>query len=183
MIEGSLARRYAKALFDLSAKTGQLDSLVSELELLYENIKNSSDLKSVLHSPAFHLNERKKVLAQIMQKMSLSELGQKFIFLLVEKERLLYLDLILKALHENADRFYKRMRVYVRVPQALNAEQEAKLKAKLSQITQAEVKMEIEIHPEILGGFSIGIEDEVFDGSIRANLDRLKKEMFEQVIH
>ena len=54
MIEGSLSRRYTKALFQLARDGGQEEKIGQEVEQFYAAY-SGSDLQQVLTNPAFRI--------------------------------------------------------------------------------------------------------------------------------
>ena len=58
MIEGSLSRRYTKALFQLARDAGQEEKIGQEVEQFYAAY-SQTELQQVLNNPAFALEARK----------------------------------------------------------------------------------------------------------------------------
>ena len=54
------AKEYAKALFLLSEEEGESESVLSELEMLSELIKENSEYSKLLDTPALSKDERLK---------------------------------------------------------------------------------------------------------------------------
>ena len=90
MIEGSLARRYTKALFQLAREAGQEEAVGREVEEFFAAY-NGSDLRTVLTNPAFDVATRKRVLIQVANSQQLSVLTIHFLSLLLERDRLSHL--------------------------------------------------------------------------------------------
>ena len=87
MIEGSLARRYTRALFQLAREGGQENAVGVELEQFFSDY-NKSALQQVLTNPAFAVDKRKQILNQVAQSQKLSSLTVRFLSLLLERDRL-----------------------------------------------------------------------------------------------
>ena len=90
MIEGSLSRRYTKALFQLARDDGQEEKIGQEVEQFYAAY-SGSDLQQVLTNPAFRIEARKKILNQVTASQQLSALTSHFLSLLLDRDRLPYL--------------------------------------------------------------------------------------------
>ena len=73
MADGSIARRYAKALVALGQEEGGLtDKLTDELESVVGVLQsNDGQLLDALCHPALSLNERKAVLESVLPKHSM----------------------------------------------------------------------------------------------------------------
>src|ERR671922_1113839 len=96
MIEGSLSRRYAKALFELAQEAGQEEQVDQEGEQFYAAY-SGSELQGLLTNPAFSLESRKKVLLKVAETQRLSPLTIHFLSLLLERDRLAYLPGIVSS--------------------------------------------------------------------------------------
>src|SRR6266705_4897176 len=93
MIEGSLSRRYTRAIFQLAREAGQEEKVGQEIEQFY-TAYSSSELQGVLTNPTFGLDSRKNVLVQVVEVQQLSPLTGHFLSLLLERDRLTYLPSI-----------------------------------------------------------------------------------------
>jgi F0F1-type ATP synthase delta subunit len=69
MIEGSLSRRYSKALFQLALEEKREEVVSQEIER-FRAAYVSSPLQSVLNNPAFHVESRKQVLLAVAKAWS-----------------------------------------------------------------------------------------------------------------
>ena len=69
MVSGSLARRYAKAVFEIGAKDGSLVKIGADLKSLAKAMKESAELTNAVASPAIRRQDRKKVLEAVMQRI------------------------------------------------------------------------------------------------------------------
>src|SRR5262245_66380747 len=87
MTEGSLARRYSKALFQLARDARQEEAIGAEVEEFFR-VYEGSDLQSVLTNPAFDVATRKRILIQVGNSQQLSVLTIHFLSLLLERDRL-----------------------------------------------------------------------------------------------
>ena len=56
-----LARRYAKAIFDIGSSQGDLDKLGADLRSFAKAMKDSNELVGVLTNPAIRRADRRKV--------------------------------------------------------------------------------------------------------------------------
>jgi hypothetical protein len=93
MIEGSLARRYTKALFQLAREAGQEEAVGREVEEFFAAYEGS-DLRMVLTNPAFDVATRKRILIQVANRQQLSVLTIHFLSLLLERDRLSHIAAI-----------------------------------------------------------------------------------------
>ncbi|MFQ5904615.1 MAG: F0F1 ATP synthase subunit delta, partial [Candidatus Binatia bacterium] len=90
MIEGSLSRRYAKALFQLALEDHREEEIGQEVEQ-FVTAYTASPLTTVLNNPAFGVRSRKNIVVQVAKVLQLSPLSIHFLSLLLERDRLAFL--------------------------------------------------------------------------------------------
>lgn len=183
MIAGSIGRRWAKALLEIAQEKKRVEKILIELERFYQVLLASEDLKIVLTDASFSAGPRKKVLAQLVGPLGLSDDLHRFLKLLIDRERIEFFESILISYREMADEFLGRVRVKVTAAEALPPAEQEKLKEILEKKTGRRILLETRVNPEILGGTLIHLKDEVFDGSIRSALLRLKEQIERLPIH
>lgn len=174
MIEGSLSRRYTKALFQLAQEGAQEEKVGRELDSFVAAYAGSP-LPTVLNNPAFEMASRKKILVEVTKALQLSDLTVRFLSLLLERDRLAYLASIVS--------FYRRFlndakgRVDAKVVGAERLEPATleKLGEVLSNISGKEAVLHEESDPALLGGVLIQLEGKVYDGSVRTQLEKMKQ--------
>ena len=173
MIDGRLGRRYAKALFQLAKGEDKEEAIGQEIEAFLRAYDGSS-LITVLNNPAFSLSNRKKILLQIADALLLSLLSRQFLSLLLDRHRLTSLSSIVfhycRFLYEAKGRV--KARVVVSAP--LGDSKLEVMQSELKKICEKEVILEQEIDPALIGGALIELEGKIYDGSIRAQLERIK---------
>ncbi len=96
MLSHTVARRYAKGLFDAVAEiTPGSEQMVSEeLSTLLETIDGHPGLKLLVVNPAVSTTEKTAIFGTISEILGLSELVKRFIGVLADKQRLDHLSLI-----------------------------------------------------------------------------------------
>ena len=67
----------------------------------------------------------------------------------------------------------------VRVPAALEAAEEDRLREALEARTGKKLRLRITVDPSLIGGLVVRIGDTVYDGSVRYRLDALRTRMHE----
>lgn len=174
MTEGSLGRRYAKALFQLAREAGQEAKIGQELEQ-FNGAYTQSDLKQVLVNPAFALEVRKKILAQVTQAEQLSELTRHFLSLLADRDRLPHLAGIVSCYRRLLNEAKGRVEAKVVSVNPLEPDWLDQLRGQLHGISGKDVVLQQETDPGLLGGLLVELEGKVYDGSIRTQLENMKQ--------
>ena len=174
MIEGSLSRRYTKALFQLAREAGQEDKIGQEIES-FLGAYTGSELQRVLTNPAFGIDDRKRTLIQVSNRLQLSILAIHFLLLLLERDRLTYLDSIAALYRRLLNETMGRVEAKVVSPGSLEAVMVDRLRDVLHRISGKEIVLQQETDPSLIGGVLVEFEGKVYDGSVRTQLAKMKQ--------
>jgi F-type H+-transporting ATPase subunit delta len=175
MIMGSIARRYAKALFSLAVEMGRVEPWSDALLVLKEAVEGSPDLRDVLSNPVYSREQRRPVVEKLAAALRLDPEPSSLLFLLGDRNRLGYLGGVVDAFRELADGHLGRIRAKVTSAVPLDAAAATAIAEKLSQATQAKVLLDRAVDPALLGGVVAQVGSLVYDGSIRTQLEDLRK--------
>jgi F-type H+-transporting ATPase subunit delta len=175
MITGSIARRYAKALFSLAVEKRSVEAWNQSLETLVKAVEASPELKDVLQNPAYPREERRAVVEKVAAAMQLAPEPANLIFLLGDRSRLSALGGVVAAFRELADQELGRIRARVTSAVPLDDASIAAIAEKLAASTRKKVLVERVVDPAILGGVVAQVGSLVYDGSVRAQLEDLRK--------
>jgi F-type H+-transporting ATPase subunit delta len=174
MIEGSLARRYTRALFQLAREAGQEEQVGQEVEQFHAAY-SGSELQGVLTNPAFGVDSRKRILIQVANAQGLSVLSIHFFSLLLERDRLNHLPGIAICYRRLLDEVKGRVQARVVGASPLAPAQLEQLRATLGRISGKEVVLHEDTDPALIGGLLVELEGKVFDGSVRTQLENMKQ--------
>ena len=174
MIEGSLSRRYTKALFQLAREAGQEEKIGQEIESFLAAY-TGSQLQTVLTNPAFGMDSRKRIVIEISNKLQLSILAIHFLSLLLERDRLTYLPSIAARYRRLLNEAKGRVEAKVVGASALEAAMVDRLREVLHEISGKEIVLQQEIDPGLIGGVLLEFEGKVYDGSVRTQLENMKQ--------
>ena len=174
MIPGSIARRYAKALFSLAVEKGRIEAWSDSLLALGKAVDGSPELRDVLQNPAYTRETRAAVVTQLAKAIQLDTEPASLLQLLGERNRLSGLSAIVAAFRELGDAELGRLRATVTSAIALDDAAIAAIAEKLSLSTQKKVLVERAVDPAILGGVIAQVGSVVYDGSLRTQLEDLR---------
>jgi F-type H+-transporting ATPase subunit delta len=177
MIEGSIARRYAKALFSLAVESQRVEPWARSLEALREAVEASPDLRDVLSNPIYSKEQRRPIVEKLAAAMSLDTEPASLLFLLGDRNRLSYLAAVVDTFRDLADQHLGRVRARVTSAVKLDDTAAQAIAEKLSQATKAKVLLDRDVDPAILGGVVAQVGSLVYDGSVRAQLEDLRKQL------
>lgn len=171
----TLARPYAKALFELLKTTQDYDRWLLLLQTLSLIVSNPKVLSWISDQTV-----PKEKLTEFMLSVTSSTvdaLGRNFIRLLVEKHRLGLLPEILALFVELQAEAEKKAIVVFKSSIPLNEAQKAYFSKHFSEQLHCAVLMQYQVDSSLVGGFIGRSGNYVLDGSLKGNLGLLKEAM------
>jgi F-type H+-transporting ATPase subunit delta len=169
MIEGSLSRRYTKALFQLAQEGAQEEQIGRELDSFLAAYAGSP-LQAVLNNPTFEAASRMKILVEVTKALQLSPLTVQFLSLLLERGRLTYLVAIGFCYRRFLNEAKGRVEANVVGAEPLEPAMLEKLREVLHGISGKEVLLHEESDPALVGGVLVQL-----DGTVRTQLEKMKQ--------
>lgn len=171
----TLARPYARAAFLSASEHGSLDRWGQNLELAAQVVLHD-DVRSLLNNPRYRRDAALEVF-QAVGGERFETSFQNFLKTLDLYRRLALLPEILAqflALRRDAE---GRIHVLVTSAHAMSDEEAQQLRERLAKRFGREVEMQVEIDASLIGGAIIRAHDEVIDGSVRGQLERLARQV------
>lgn len=176
MLTASVARRYARALFELARERGQVEAIGRDLEQVVRTLESRQDLRA--------LWEHQEVSPRVKQAMIRQEFGDKvselvlnFLAVVTTRRREAWLGRMLAEYTALADEALGQVEVEVRSAAPLPIETLAELKIRLGQRLGKEVRLTQKVDPDLLGGVVLRVGDVLMDGSVRTQLKRMKERL------
>jgi F-type H+-transporting ATPase subunit delta len=172
-----VANRYARALADVVASTGNYRQVLGELEDFYAAYRESVELREVCETPAVAMAQKFSVLEAIAQKLGSSRVTFSFLRVLMSHYRFRLLGEIVSAFRNVA---YARLGiVHVKISSAstLSDQEQELLRSRFNELTRKQSELEFHVDGNLIGGLLAQIGSTVYDGSIRGHLDRIREEL------
>jgi F-type H+-transporting ATPase subunit delta len=174
---GTVARPYARAVFDIALAASDLDGWSDALAAA-ARVATDKTAREYLGRPARGAEDRGDFVGSLAAELPGAGLlaspeGRNLLRLLAENDRLDAIGEIskqfdgLKAEREN------RVKVTLIAASAVDAGQTEKIAGALSKKLGREVELELEVDESLLGGAIVQAEDMVIDDSVRTRLKRL----------
>src|SRR5712671_3231192 len=177
VISGSISRRYARALFSLALEEGGHERTGEELEAVARTIRSSAEARMLAESPAYTPAQRHALVSVLVQKLSLSPLVASFLSLLVDRHRLAEIPAIARSYGEMLDEKVGRVRATVTSARPLADDDLKRVRETLAAVTRRTIVLDSHSDPKIVGGLVAQVGATVWDGSIRTQLERLRREL------
>jgi F-type H+-transporting ATPase subunit delta len=177
MSNEAVARRYARAIFELGREEGSLATLPKEISEFAELYSGSVELRDVLGSPLVDVASREAVLGDIAERLGLSPTMRNTLRLLARRRRLPAIPEIARELLRLVDEENQLVRAHVLSAAPLSDDYLGRLKAELEKTTGKKVELTHEQDPSLIAGVVTRIGDRVIDGSVLSRLRSFRESL------
>ena len=175
------ANRYAKALFDVALQEkADLDQVDRDLRAVIEMMQASPDLAAASNHASVTHAARRSLMEAVSKAMTLTTPVTNLLMLLAESGKLHYLPDLAASYRERLLGHHNIVRAEVTSAAPLSPEKTKALAESLSKVTGKKVELSTSVDPDLLGGVVARIGSTVYDGSVRTQLQQLRKELVEQ---
>lgn len=174
------ATRYAKAILGYAQEQGLLESVHGDMLRVTEVVKENEELRSLIESPVIKAELKKNVLSQVFGDFS--EASDKLMALLLENNRIEIFGMVAEKFMVLYDELKGKENAVVTTAIPLSEELEAKVLAKVQELTSKEVTLENVVDEEIIGGFILRVGDVQYDASIANKLNNLKRDFIHKAV-
>ncbi|MDD3771299.1 MAG: ATP synthase F1 subunit delta [Weeksellaceae bacterium] len=176
MVGFRAAKRYAKGLMQFATEIGKSSEINQEMIDLKNSIQNSRELAQFLSSPVLDSRRKNEIAKELFKNFSPAT--QNFIKLVIGQRREGLLRQIATQFNALYDYSNNIRTAEVISASELNDEliQEILNKAKAKMGENYSYKIENKVNPDLIGGFILRVGDKQIDSTVRASLNKLKKE-------
>jgi F-type H+-transporting ATPase subunit delta len=172
-----VARRYAAALADVLIARAETAAVQVELAGWERMINGSAHLQEVFRNPTIPYEQKHKVLSELLQRTKVRPTTANFLQLLLRNQRLTELPQINIRLAQVLDERAGVLGAEVISARPLPEDAITSLKRKLLAQTGKQVRMSFAIDESLIGGLVTRIGSTVYDGSVKAQLERLEESL------
>ncbi len=174
-----VAERYARALFEL-AKTLHCDEKIEvELDNLSRALKAEPELEKFFDNPYLKTADKRKFLQKLYQErqQNFYETLLDFYTVLFEKNRFGLIHEIRLSFKRIADEAKGQGVAEIRSAVALDAKHESQIVQRLEEIAGYKILVQKTVDASLIGGVVVKIKNKIIDGSVKFQMDLLKKEL------
>lgn len=177
MMNTQLARKYARAIFELAQEGGKLEVYGANLRDIRTTVYQHGDLQRFVEDPKIPVAAKKSVMDQLFSKDVLAEEVYNFVQLLVDKRRIALLSAIVDAFNTLANEALGIVIADVTTAIAMDDAQAENLRSKLQALSGKRVVLRVHVDAAIIGGVIVQMGDKRIDGSVTGRLQALKREI------
>ncbi|MBB4077674.1 F-type H+-transporting ATPase subunit delta [Lewinella aquimaris] len=178
MTNPTVAKRYAQSLIELALERGQLDQIKADVDSILAMGKNR-DFALLLSSPVVNPSKKQAILSELLDKAKVDKLVRLYVKLLIDKGREVDMLGILQAFNEQYKKIKHISTVKLTSAAPLSAATLSTLQQQLiaSGRTESKIDLETNIDPDLIGGFILEFDGQVYDASVSHKLKNMKNEL------
>lgn len=171
-----IAHRYAKSLIEIAVEQNKLERVLEDVQSFREIVKNR-DFYLMLKSPIIH-HSRKETIVEQLFTGKYDALTMSFLKVLTRKGREMYLPEIAEEFIQEYKKLKHITSIRITTAAPLNEAAKKAIEAKLiaSGKTSEYVELLTVVNPDIIGGYVLEFDGNVYDASMKHKLVQLKDE-------
>jgi F-type H+-transporting ATPase subunit delta len=169
------ARRYAEAAFEIATRDDALDRWLTELQLAADLVSDER-VARILDNPA----RPPEVRATVLEKLFTGRVSQpvaNLVALLARRSRLALVPAVAAEFRRLVNRERGIVQAVVTSASPLSGPETTAVHDKVVAMTGAEVEIRAQVDPDLIGGLTVRIGDQLLDASVRGRLERLRDQL------
>jgi F-type H+-transporting ATPase subunit delta len=180
-VDATIAGRYARALAELigDQDVPSLEKAAAHLDLLARVLRRDPGIGAFFSDPSYRHTDKKEAAGLLAEKVGLSDLGRRFLDVLVEHGRVGALPAIATHFALLKDQMMGILPAEATVAVRLSEGEVASFTKALETMTGRRVRLSVKVDPAVIGGARTQVGSQVYDGTIRGGLEALHRRMAE----
>lgn len=181
--EEIIARRYARGLAEHAFQAKEIDAVRHDLKIVAGLVDPRAgstyvrEFAEYLGSPAHDTGDKKKAVAEMMQKVGITGAVSDFLGVLLERGRIGLLPKIARAFGPVSAEMTGEYYAVVQTARPLTQEQETTLRDVLAGAYGGVVHVHQQVEPGLLAGAKIIVGDQTFDGTALGKLNAIRRRL------
>ena len=172
-----VAKRYAKALVELSEEKKTVDKTKADLAAFVGAVDSQPALQRLFSSPVFTPENKKAVIKELSGKLDLQAATQRFVEHLAETGRIRFVKDVHEAFLALLSERQNRATVQLTTAASINAGELADIKKKLEALTGKQVDIDSKVDAAMIGGAKARIGSVIYDGTIKNQLAKMRDKL------
>lgn len=180
MTDRKLAARYARALLATLPDPEQAATVDAFLGALSSRWDSTREFRDVLLNPAHPRSARKRALAELAAAHGAPAEVGRFLGVLLDNGRLPMLSTIATVFREERETATGVVKATITSARPLTPELRGQAESSIARLTGKRVRLEERIDGSLLGGAVTRVGSMVYDGSLKSQLERLRRRMSQE---
>jgi F-type H+-transporting ATPase subunit delta len=172
----SVVKAYAEGLFVVARSEDLVEVVEDELYRLKEVLQGNAELREFLSNLRIAPEGKKKALTEIFGK-DISPITLNHLNLIIDQGKQRKLVPIIEEFTTLAAAAREKVTAEVTTSVPLSEQMAEKLRRVLTKVTKKQVFLNSRVDPSILGGAIVRVENKIIDGSLRNQLEQIRRSM------
>ena len=173
------SERYSRALFEVVKETKDLEKTEEDVVKLKFLLNNSVEIKNFVHNPTQSKDNQNNVAQLLADKMSFSKNLKNFMFLLIEKRRIFFVEKIIDSFLKLCAQKRGEVKASLISSRELSKDEIENISKDLSSSMGSTVKFDYKVDKELIGGLKLQLGSFMIDTSIKNKLKKYEQKMLE----
>tara|TARA_E500000178_G_C16855711_1_gene677266 strand:- start:454 stop:1011 length:558 start_codon:yes stop_codon:yes gene_type:complete len=173
------SERYSRALFEVSKDAGELEKVEQDLKKLQFLLNESLEVKNFIHNPTQSKENQNNAINLLAQKLIFSKILKNFMFLLIEKRRILFIEKIIDSFLKLCSKKRGEVEASLISSKELSDNEIESISKDLSSSMGSTIKFNYKVDKELIGGLKLQLGSFMIDTSIKNKLNKLEQKMLE----
>ena len=180
MISSAIFARYGRALADVALAQGEDAVVLRDLNAYREIFHLVPALLEALDSPAVQREGKERVMSALLARYPACQTVSNFLRILLDNHRIRYFAEICESYVKTVNERRGVVAARVTSAAAIGDRDLTTLRKSLSSVTGKEITLSVNTDPALLAGVIVQIGSTVYDGSIRAQLEEMRRRLTRQ---
>ncbi len=173
------SERYALALFELANENSELEKIEKSVLNLIEICEKNSNFIYFIKNPTNQLETHVQVFTKISDLLGLEKTLSNFLFFLIKKRRIYFLDRILKKFIKLSSVKKGKMDAILVSSKDLTQEEKKKISEEISQSVKTKLDFNYMTDKNLISGIKVQVGSLLIDTSVSNKLKKIKQSMME----
>ena len=173
------SERYSRALFEVAKESGEIDKIEQDIINFQFLLNSSVEIKNFIHNPTLNKDNQNNVLNLLAEKLNFSKNLKNFMFLLIEKRRIFFVEKIIDSFVKLCSQKRGELKASLISSKELSKTELENISKDLSSSTSSTIKLNYKVDKELIGGLKLQLGSFMIDTSIKNKLNKFKQEMLE----
>ena len=171
----AVARRYARAIFELAVEHGQsIDDWLADLRVI-ASVLGDVSIRATLTEPGMSFDAKRSLIDSAIAQFE--PLRRNLVYTLVSRGRIDLVDAIVREFQAIVHEHYGIVEATVTTAVPVSDDEAAHIAERLGQIVGKRIILDRVVDPSIIGGVVARIGDRLINGSIAGQLAALRQQL------